>query len=246
MAQGKYFDTLILMVLENTGWSDIQNTWFFEHFTKNGLVYTDWCAQTHPSGPNYRALMSGQTWSSNEFDGVNRPNIGQHVDYRIVDFGGVPAVRHNPFLDMNPDHVLASNHLPSDGFTEANLTDIVYLGLDDANNAHSGPLGIADAHVQVAVNSFEQFKTDRRVVFALIFDEAFGADYNSNHVFAGFLGHGVPVRTGPSPRGTTHANFARYLYDNWSVPTPVEAMSSVVWYAGQDLLNLSSPPVPSP
>src|SRR4051812_25198260 len=92
----KFFDTIVLMVLENHGWSQVQSSELIAYFAENGTTFTSWSGVKHPSGPNYRAMLSGNTWSGNEFDGVPRPNVGLHVDYKIYAYSGRPADRHNP------------------------------------------------------------------------------------------------------------------------------------------------------
>src|SRR4051794_26302106 len=99
----RFFDTCVLIVLENKGWSQVQGCDFVRQIRQTGVVFTSWRGVTHPSGPNYRAMLSGNTWSGNEFDGVKRPNLGRWADYKIYASRGEPARRHNPFLDMNPN-----------------------------------------------------------------------------------------------------------------------------------------------
>jgi hypothetical protein len=138
--QGKFFDTLVLIVLENHGWAQVQNCKFVQHFKQTGVVFTSWHGVTHPSGPNYRAMLSGNTWSGNEFDGVQRPNLGRWVDYKVYQYRGKPACRHNPLLDMNPSGDPRATNFLSGALSDAELAPLTYLGLDDANNAHNGPL----------------------------------------------------------------------------------------------------------
>jgi hypothetical protein len=46
---GKFFDTLVLMVLENHGWAQVQQCKFVSHLRQHGVVFTGWQAVTHPS-----------------------------------------------------------------------------------------------------------------------------------------------------------------------------------------------------
>lgn len=212
---GKWFDTLVLMVLENTAFLDTKCQ-FVDYFAQQGTTFVNWHGAGHPSGPNYRALVSGNTWSTNEFDGVTRPNIGRYVDYSVVAFRGEPAIRHNPFLDMNNDPKIVSDQLWS-GFT-----DIVYLGLDDTNNAHSAPLTVADANVTSAVKKTKDLAVlnKKRILFFLVFDEAFGSEYPTNHVYAGACGINMETPVKQVTSLLTHFNFAQMLADNWAVNFP--------------------------
>lgn len=236
MIKGKFFDVLVLMILENTGWSAVQQCQFVQYIARHGTIFSNWTGATHPSGPNYRTLMSGQAWSGNEFDGVSRPNIGRYVDYKVFNFRNAPAIRHNPFLDMNPTDPRAQG-LGMDLFATSK-TPIMYLGMDDANDAHSGTLSVADDNVMAGIASLPSLvlDADDRLLCVVTFDEAFGAvEYITNHVFTGMLGTNVPVKQVTSR--VSHVNFAQFLADNWSVTldeiNPVGKM-----YAGQNLLDL--------
>lgn len=228
---GKWFNNITFMVLENTGWLQVQDCKFVDYFTKNGIVFTNWHGVTHPSGPNYRAMLSGQTWSNNEFDGVNRDNISKHVDYMIYDWRGTPAERHNPFKDMNPNFVDLANLGMPKPFDGSSLAYLTYLGMDDANNAHSGPLETADTNVMEAIKAW-QWPTNG--IFLIVFDEAFGTEYGSNHVFAGVLGAGIKTVMSE----LSHYNLAQFLADNWSISLPLEADPKCKTYIGKSLFEL--------
>ena len=127
-------------------------------------------------------MLSGNIWSTNEFDGVQRPNLAQYVDFKVFAFKGAPADRHNPFLDMNPSDRRAMP-IPNAVLNDSALTDIVYLGLDDQNNAHNGPLAVADANAMQALQAFGSLKSGLRRLFILLFDEAFGNEYPGQPCF---------------------------------------------------------------
>ncbi len=231
---GKWFDTFIFMVLENTGWSQVQNCQFVDWFQKNGTVFENWHGVTHPSGPNYRAMLSGQTWSGNEFDRVNRDNVSKYIGYTVYDFKGCAAERHDPFLDMNgPGNYL---HNPNKFTDKELLANITYLGMDDANNAHSGPLNVADQNVMEAISIYRQIPVGR-TLFMVTFDEAFGAEYAVNRVFTGFAGADAELGKEISVP-LSHYNLARFLADNWRIDLPPEADPQTTLYAGKNILEL--------
>jgi hypothetical protein len=231
---GKFFDTLVLIVLENHGWAQVQQCKFVSYLRQHGVVFTGWRAVTHPSGPNYRAMMSGNIWSSNEFDGVRRPNLGRSVDYKIYQYRGLPAKRHNPFLDMNPEDERATKFI-SPPLNNSELANVTYLGLDDANNAHDGALSVADDNVMQAINEFNDLSAGGRKLLLIVFDEAFGSDYRSNHVFAGAIGTDIKPRLIYSP--ISHYVLAQFLGDNWDVKFP-EMDPEGDTYRGSSLLEL--------
>lgn len=211
----KWFDTFCFMVLENHGWYSVQGCKFVDYFKTFGTVATDWHGVVHPSGPNYRAMLSGQTWSGNEFDRVRRDNVSRHVPYRVYNFRGVPADRHDPFYDMNDDVRTTTN-----GRYDA-YAPITYFGLDDDHNAHSGSLETADQNVMEAIATLGKKLKDPRFLFMVVFDEGFGENYRDNHVFCGFLGGSV--KKGIIVPYMNHYNLAHYLAANFEVALPLEA-----------------------
>jgi hypothetical protein len=205
---GKWFDKLLILILENHGWSQVQDCQFVKWFRENGCVFSNWHGVAHPSGPGYRCLFSGQTWSGNEFDGVWRPSILDTVQNVTQPFAGMPADRHNPAKDMRAKAAV-------DWVPGAPLADIHYLGMDDQNDAHSGPLSQADANVMRALTSFDVPRGPRTLT-VVTFDEAFGLEYGTNHVFMGMAG-GMVSRGKEVGQQFTHADFAIGLYANWGV-----------------------------
>lgn len=212
LTNGKLFDKVYWIMLENHGWSQVQNCKFVDYISKHGTVFTKWYATCHPSGPNYRTCMSGNWWSYNEFDNVKRPNIADHVPVHVVNYEGTPAERHNPFLDMHSTQVVNTPE-------EAN---IVYLGMDDENDAHSGSLEVADNNVMSAITNTHLH--EREIMFVM-FDEAFGWEWFNNHIFVGCLGEDVTVQK--ISDSLNHKNFANLLYWNWDLPIPEESKGAV-------------------
>lgn len=212
---GKWFDNVVLMVLENHGWSQVQTCNFVKFFSEHGTTFTNWKGATHPSGPNYRALLSGNIWSNNEFDNVQRPNVAVTVPYVVYNYAGQPADRHNPFLDMNPSTFKGCQPLQNDKWFIT--TPITYLGMDDQNDAHSGPLSVADNHVVVAATEFLAMQTSKSVMF-MVFDEAFGTEYLNNHVFAAMISDfDLPKQIDTE---LSHYDFAATLAANWNINLP--------------------------
>lgn len=231
-----WFDTIFIIILENHGWSQVQGCQFVDWFTKNGVVFNNWSAATHPSGPNYRALFSGNYWSNNEFDNVHRPNIGDLVKCTTVFFRGVPADRHNPFLDMQSSMNIARASIIDAPVDQAK--GIYYFGMDDNNDAHNGDLNGADHNAMDAINLVVSTRKDNNYLIFLTFDEAFGLEWVNNHVFTGMY---MPGMTRPSVihSPVNHYNFARNLYQNWGMTPPAEMDSSSLIYDGRFLLTLS-------
>ena len=240
---GKWFDQIFILILENHGWTQSAAMRMVNYISQFGIIFTDYHGTVHPSGPNYRSMFSGQHWSTNEFDGVKRPNIGDSIPVYQYDYMNAPAERHNPFLDMKS--IEARLHLTLD-MSNITAKGIHYIGMDDQNNAHSGSLDVADANV----NNFIQWwnKLDnmiyRKDILFVVFDEAFGIEYIDNHVFAGMLFGGQFLSKLYAGKVITeridHYNLANFLYNNWDIPTPAEMDKSAKIYNGQALWDIKS------
>ena len=242
---GKWFDQIFIMVLENHGWTQSAAMKMVNYISQFGIVFTDYHGTVHPSGPNYRSMFSGQHWSTNEFDGVKRPNIGDSIPVYQYDYMNAPAERHNPFLDMKS--IEARLHLTLD-MSNITAKGIHYLGMDDQNDAHSGSLDIADTNVNNFIKWWHTLDNPiyRKDILFVVFDEAFGIEYIDNHVFAGMImGNGTLLGTTVTEH-MNHYNFARMLYDNWNIPMNPSADSSSSIYAGHALWETVSKPSNKP
>jgi hypothetical protein len=60
-ASGPLFDRVFIIVLENTDYDRAIRAPFLHHLTTRGALLTDFHAITHPSYPNYLAMVTGST-----------------------------------------------------------------------------------------------------------------------------------------------------------------------------------------
>lgn len=191
----KYFSKLIWLVFENHGYSEVFDLPSHKHLAQNGVIFTNYFAATHPSGPNYRILASGNIQTPTEECNTTFVNLSS-TPTRIFNLSkDYIATRHNPFLNNNcitiqkgsPD-LFIPDEIPSD-------VNHVYLGFDDFNNAHSGPLYTADLNLSKVLYQLENSKWfDTQTnglypLFAFVWDESFLN--NNNQVFCAFYSHGL-------------------------------------------------------
>lgn len=86
-----------------------------------------------------------------------------------------------------------------------------------------------------AIKEFNELSAGGRKLLFIMFDEAYGTDYRSNHVFAGAIGTNIKPRLIYSP--ISHYVLAQFLGDNWGVEFP-EMDPEGDTYAGSSLLDL--------
>ncbi len=64
----RLFDRVVIIVLENADYNRALQQPFLQHLTTLGALFTDYHAVTHPSYPNYLAMVAGGTLGINNSD----------------------------------------------------------------------------------------------------------------------------------------------------------------------------------
>lgn len=211
----RYFSSLIWVVYENHGIEQVKNLPNHQLLAARGATLSNYFSVTHPSGPNYRSMAAGEFWTREEHLGVERPTIVTRtgVPALVWSFKGPPALRHNPLEDLQSPHQKVTA-LDPDTLPES---CILYVGMDDKNNAHSGPLAVADANLGELMSRLDRSAWFHRPVAGrypalfVVWDEAYTA---SNQVFAALLGDGVQAGASCTDR-LDHFSFCRLVTDNW-------------------------------
>jgi len=75
---GKHFDRVIVIVLENEDFSSAANDSFLSQLAKQGASFSNFRAETHPSYPNYLAMIAGSTFGVGSDSQKNFPDDDQH------------------------------------------------------------------------------------------------------------------------------------------------------------------------
>ncbi|KAI9320682.1 phosphoesterase family-domain-containing protein [Dichotomocladium elegans] len=120
LVKGKHFDRVVTIIFENKDYSTAMKDKFLKSLPSlyNGVLLTNYHATTHPSQPNYIALISGSTDGTNEDDesNINRKTIVDLLEKRKITWkayqedypGGCNkemdiknyARKHNPFISF--------------------------------------------------------------------------------------------------------------------------------------------------
>lgn len=211
----KYFSSLVWVVCENHGIEQVKDLPSHKHLAERGALLSNYFAVTHPSGPNYRSMAAGNFFTRDEHLGQAKATVATHLglDSVVWSFKGPPALRHNPFADLQSPHRKATE-LDLDTLPDS---CILYVGLDDKNNGHSGPLAVADDNIGELIARldasawFNRAVAGRYPVLFVTWDEAYTA---SNQVFAALYGLGVQPGASCTTR-LNHYSFCRLITDNW-------------------------------
>lgn len=233
--QPRWWSSLIWGVFENHSFTQVAALPSHRRLVREGLLFTRYFAVAHPSGPNYRAMASGETWGDKEVVDTFHPTVASNaaaatppVPTYLYHLAGEMDQKHDPFVDLHAPIVRTRRGLDAlwtdlQGGPEA-LPErcLVYVGWDDENNMHSGSPERADANLTALVDVLAAspwFTTPdqggRYPAFFFVYDED---DYREdNRVFAVFWGRGVR-RGAVSAVRHTHYGFCRTVADNWALP----------------------------
>jgi hypothetical protein len=235
MARGRWWSSLVLGVFENHGFDEVAGLPSHRRLAGEGTLLTGYFAVSHPSGPNYRALISGDVWGKAQIIDTFHPSVASQaatllpaIPTYIYHLAGEIAHRHNPFVDLRAPVAAVRQGLPAlKRDLEETLPEaaVVYVGWDDRNNMHDGDPDLADRNLTALLNllaASRWFTTpDREGRYPAMFF-CYDEDGSSNRVFAAWWGRGV--RKGfVSSHPHTHYSFCRTVTDNWGLPPLMRA-----------------------
>ncbi|THG95952.1 hypothetical protein EW026_g5783 [Hermanssonia centrifuga] len=113
VVSGKAFDRFIQIWLENTDYDDAANTSAFMALKEQGILLSNYYAVTHPSEPNYAAVVGGDFWAMGDDNYYQIPsNISTVVDLLEA---------------KNISWAAYMENLPTDGYQGFNYTSANYL-----------------------------------------------------------------------------------------------------------------------
>ncbi|KZS96980.1 hypothetical protein SISNIDRAFT_406855 [Sistotremastrum niveocremeum HHB9708] len=113
LVPGKAFDRVIQIWLENTDYDDAASSSVFKSLGEQGITLTQYYAVTHPSEPNYVAVVGGDFWGMADDNLYNIPsNISTVVD--LLDAKNISWASYQ-------------ENMPTDGFQGFNYTSENYL-----------------------------------------------------------------------------------------------------------------------
>jgi phosphatidylinositol-3-phosphatase len=234
-APSRWWSSLVWAVFENRRFAEVSGLASHRRLAREGAVLDRYFAVSHPSGPNYRAMASGEVWGTAEVIDTFHPTVASAgaaaappVPAYVYHLAGTIARKHNPLVDLHAPIArtgVGLDALRADlGGGPAGLPDrcLVYVGWDDDNDMHNGHPQRADANLNALLDTLAAapwFTTPdadgRYPAFFFCYDED---DFNGdNRVFAAFWGRGVR-RGAASAIRHSHYGFCRTMSDNWSLP----------------------------
>lgn len=228
-ATEKYFSAIVWCVMENKGFRQVKDFPSHRYLAAHGASLLNYRDAGHPSGPNYRVLVSGHDWTRQQTYRKRVPTVAtlmNEIGLPTLNwkYWGAPVLKHDPYRDLRSDVIEGSGDIDPDRFP---LNGQIFLGADDMNNSHDGSLAKVDENLTRLIERLEASKwfhqadaLGRYPVLAVTYDESFLGD---DHVFTAFYGEGVKAGYTSSKR-YDHLSFCRTLTDNWGL-APLKAAS---------------------
>ncbi|KAL1948429.1 hypothetical protein VTO73DRAFT_12504 [Trametes versicolor] len=116
LVKGKAFDRFIQIWIENTDYDTAASSPVFQTLSKEGVLFDQFYAVTHPSEPNYLAAVGGDFFGAADDDFYHIPqNVSTIVDLLEA---------------KNISWASYQENMPYDGFTGFNFTQNNYLSND--------------------------------------------------------------------------------------------------------------------
>ena len=236
------FDHVVVVVFENKERGSILGSKSAPTFTAYAKRYanlTQYYAATHPSLPNYLALISGATrvnvnCTDCQFDATTLADTIEASGRSWKVYAeGLPSVgflgaasgryvkRHNPFMYFrsvvtSPGRLARVVPLPQlrTDLGAARLPHFAFVVPDLCNSMHDCPVRVGDAWLRRTVPPL--LKLPRTVVF-VVFDEGSTSVRGGGHIAA--LALGTAVRRGVRFRAVAgHYGLLRTVEDAWRLP----------------------------
>ena len=208
-------------MLENHSYAEIvgnRDAPFLNAAAKRDGLAANYRAITHPSEPNYLALVAGSTFgvTSDDVTHVHARSLADQVrvrSYMQNDGSSTYALKHDPFA------VLGRRSEDWSRFARDPLAQFTLVVPDLVHDMHSGSVAAGDAFTRAAVAAIE--RRDRHALIFITFDEGTDAE---NHVLTLVIGG----RNVVSHRRYDHYALLHTIEDYLGVPCLARACAAPV------------------
>lgn len=227
----RWYSSLVFGVFENRAFGEVASLPSHRRVAREGTVLSRYYAVGHPSGPNYRAMVSGETWGNAEVVDAFHPSVASiaaslnpPIPTYVYHLAGTTARRHNPFADLHAPITAERHGFDTFGRDLDALPSacLVYVGWNDANDLHDGDFAQADRNLTALLDLLGRSRwfatpdaAGRYPALFFCYDEDDGTEHN--RIFAAWWGRGVR-RGSVSQVRHTHYGFCRTVTDNAGLP----------------------------
>jgi phosphatidylinositol-3-phosphatase len=227
----------VIVVLENHGYGEVigsSQAPYLNRLARQGALFTDSRAITHPSEPNYLALFSGSTQGvsddscPHQFPG---PNLGSELIAAGRSFAGysegLPAAgsnacvsgeyarKHVPWTNFRS--VPAADNQPWTSFPAGyyqRLPTVSFVIPDLCHDMHDCPVGTGDTWLRAHLSGYAAWAMTHHSLLIVTWDENDGSAGNQIPTIVA----GQPVRPGRYGQPITHYSVLRTLEALYRLP----------------------------
>jgi len=240
--QGRIFDRIFIVVLENTRFARATQAPFLQYLATRGALFTDYYAITHPSYPNYLAMVTGSTLgvqdnTQRDFDVTSLVDLLEPagVSWKVYaedlpspcflgasSPDGLYVRKHEPYISLrniqgNPARcarIVNAGQLSADLADDALPQYSLYVP-NVRHDGHDTSIGEMDAWLRTFLTPLIQNpRFTRRTLLVITFDEDSG--FWTNRIYTAFVGDMVqPGITIGNPHN--HYSLLRLIEDNFAV-----------------------------
>jgi Phosphoesterase family len=208
---------IMTVVLENTNYEDALRQPFLASLASRGALLSHFSAESHPSQPNYIAMISGSTFGVTSDGNVNLDgrHIGDLLDaeglqWKVYAEGypgncflgssaGDYVRKHVPFLsfkDVQRDAVRCSKIVNASEFArdlrDGKLPVYSFYVPDQKNDGHDTGVAVADRWLATTFGPLLQDpRFTKGLLLAVTFDESDGYIFGGNHVLTILWGDAI-------------------------------------------------------
>ena len=223
-----HFKKVMIVIFENTDYNDTMHQSFFSQLASQGALLTNLYAETHPSQPNYIALISGSVQGSNsdELIDIDARHIGDLLEAKgkqwkvyaekypgncfLGDRSKTYVRKHVPFVSFKNvqnnsercKRIVSEAELAKD-IQNGTLPDYSLYIPDLNNDGHDTGIEFADRWFS---KTFGPLLSNRAFMKDLLLISTFDESgiFGGNRIYTSLYGDGV------SPASTSNAGYSHY------------------------------------
>ncbi|KAG0244046.1 hypothetical protein BGW41_000474 [Actinomortierella wolfii] len=242
---GMQFDRFFIVVFENKDYTEVAKHPYFTSLAKKGVLLSNFHAITHPSQPNYIAMISASTGAlDNDNHDYTHANIVDLFEAKGISwkayqedylgncyvkdsYNGLYYRKHNPFISFtsissNPARcakIVNAKQLDTD-IANGDIPQFGFYTPNEKNDGHETSLTYAGNWLKQFIEpKLNNAAFMKNMVILITFDED-GTEIssNKNRVFSILLGGAVRASAGTVDSTLyTHYSIPKTLQDNWNL-----------------------------
>ncbi|KAJ8657330.1 hypothetical protein O0I10_006883 [Lichtheimia ornata] len=246
LVPGKHFDRVVIIVFENKDYSTAMKNKYLKSLPSrhNGVLLTNYHGTSHPSQPNYIAMISGSTKGTKEDDESNfdRDTIVDLLERKQISWktyqedypGGCNshmdidnyARKHNPFISFKNirnnkkrcANIVNADQLDKD-IKDDKVPQYVYYTPNLKNDAHDTDMDYGAKWLKKFLEPrIKKSAFSKNTMFVVTFDED-DSNTKSNRVYAALFGPDFKrsSKSRKDHKKYDHYSLLRTIENNWDL-----------------------------